>query len=90
MVNLIGYLQNPSLSIDDEHYADDLSLLGSNTKDGFVKTATTLFCRLCWENDSNEGKGQNENQDIGWLTLLTKIRSMKVFSKDFRHTSNIP
>ena len=28
-----------------------------------VKTAPTLFCRLFWENDSNEGKGQNENED---------------------------
>ena len=46
MVNLIRYLQNPNLSIHDEHYADDISLLGSNTKDGFLKTATTLFCRL--------------------------------------------
>ena len=30
----------------------------------FVKTTTTLFCRLFWENDSNEGKGQNKNEDI--------------------------
>ena len=29
-----------------------------------VKSATTLFCRLFWENDRNEGKGQNENKDI--------------------------
>ena len=64
MVNLIRYLQNPNLSIHDEHYADHISLLGSNTKDGFVKTATTIFCRLFWENDSNEGKGQDDNQDI--------------------------
>ena len=45
MVNLICYLQNPNLSIHDEHYADDMSLLGSNTKDGFLKTATTFFFR---------------------------------------------
>ena len=63
MVNLIRYLQNPNLSIHDEHYAGDTSLLGSNTKEGFVKTATTLFCRLFWENDSNERKGQDENED---------------------------
>ena len=29
-----------------------------------MKTATTLFCGLFWENDSNEGKGQYENEDI--------------------------
>ena len=52
MVNLIRYFQNPNLSIHDEHYADGISLLGSNTKDGVVKTATTLFCRLFWESDS--------------------------------------
>ena len=34
MINLIRYLQNPNLSIHDEHYADDISLLGGNTKDG--------------------------------------------------------
>ena len=63
MVNLRQYLKYPNLSIH-EHYADYISLLGSNTKDGFVKTATTLFCDLFWKNDSNEGKGQNENKDI--------------------------
>ena len=64
MVNLIRYLQNPNLSIHDEHYANDISLLGSNTKDGFVKTATTSFCRLFWENDSNEEKAQDENEVV--------------------------
>ena len=64
MVNLIYYLENSNLSIHDEHYANDISLSGSNTKDGFVKTATTLFCRLFWENDRNEGKGQDENKNI--------------------------
>ena len=64
MVNLIRYLQNPNLSIHDEHYAHKITLSDSNTKDGFVKTATTLFCRLFWENDNNEGKGQNENENI--------------------------
>ena len=29
-----------------------------------MKTATTLFCRLFWENESNEEKGQDENEDI--------------------------
>ena len=29
-----------------------------------MKTVTTLFCRLFWENDSNKGKGQDENEDI--------------------------
>ena len=29
-----------------------------------VKTAPTLFCRRFWKNDSNKGKGQNENKDI--------------------------
>ena len=29
-----------------------------------IKTAPILFCRLFWEYDSNEGKGQNENEDI--------------------------
>ena len=48
MFNLIRYLQNPNVSIHDEHYADDISLLGSNTKDGFIKTATNLFFRLFW------------------------------------------
>ena len=64
IVNLIRYHQNSNLSIYDEHNAHDISLLSSNTKDGFVKTTTTLFCRLFWKNDSNEGKGQNENEDI--------------------------
>ena len=64
MVNLIRYLQNSNLSIHDEHYADGISLLGSNTKDGFVKTATTSFCHLFWENDSNEEKAQDENEVV--------------------------
>ena len=64
MVNLIHCLQNPNLSIHDENDADYISLLGSNTKDGFVKTATALFCRLFWENDRNGGKGQDKNEDI--------------------------
>ena len=64
MVNLIRYLQNPNLSINDKHYADDISLLGSNTKDGLVKSAATLFCRLFWKNDSNERQDQAENKDI--------------------------
>ena len=29
-----------------------------------MKTATTLFCCLFWENDRNEGKGQDKNEDI--------------------------
>ena len=29
-----------------------------------MKTATTLFCRLSWENGSNEEKGQYENEDM--------------------------
>ena len=29
-----------------------------------VKTASTLFCRQFWKNGSNEGKGQNANEDI--------------------------
>ena len=64
MVNLIRYLQNPNLSIHDEHYAEGISLLGSIIKEGFVKTATTLLCRLFCENDSDEGKGQNDNEGI--------------------------
>ena len=40
------------------------SLLGSNTKNGFKKTASTLFCRLFWENDSNEEKCQDENEVV--------------------------
>ena len=49
VVNLICYLQNPNSSIRDQHYANEISLLGSITKDSFVKTATTLFCRPFWE-----------------------------------------
>ena len=64
MVNLIRYLQNLNLSIYDEHYADDISLLDSNNKDGFVKSVTTIFCRLFWKNDSNEGKGKDENEGM--------------------------
>ena len=56
MVRLMHYLQNSNLLIHGQHYADDISLLGSNTKDGFVKTATTIFCCFFLENDSNEGK----------------------------------
>ena len=70
MVNLIRYLQNPNLSIHDEHYADDILFVGSITKDGFVKTATTLFFRLFW-------------------TVIKEKVTMKVFSKNFRHTLSI-
>ena len=29
-----------------------------------MKTTTTLFCRLFWENDRNKRKDQDENEDI--------------------------
>ena len=77
MVNLIRYLQNPNLSIHDKHYANDISLLGSSTKDGFVKMATTLFCRLFWENDSNKGRGQDENEEIGLANNTNKNQEHK-------------
>ena len=83
MVYWTCYLQNPDLSIHDEHYADDISLLGSNTKDGFVKTATTLFCRLFWENDSNEGKGQDENEDIELANNTNKNQEHRSLFQSF-------
>ena len=45
VVNLLRYLQNPNSSIYNERYADEV-LSCSNSDKGFVKTATTLFCRL--------------------------------------------
>ena len=54
-----------------------------------MKTATTLFCRLFWEKDCNEGKGQDENEDTELANNTNKTRSMEVFFEDFRHTLNI-
>ena len=45
VVNLLRYLQNPNSSINNEHYADEIPSC-SNSEEGFVKTATILFCRL--------------------------------------------
>ena len=91
MVNLIRYLQNPNFSIHDEYYADSISLLGGNTKDGFVKTAITLFCRLFWENDSNEGKGQDENEDIKLDNNANKNQDHEsLFQRLQTHTLNSP
>ena len=90
MVSLIHYLQNPNLSTHIEHYANDVSLLGVNTKDGFVKTATTLLCCLFWENDSNEGKGQHENKDKELADNTNQKREHESLFQTFRHTLNIP
>ena len=79
--NLIRNLQNRNLSIHDEHDADDMSLIGRNTKDDFVKTATTLFCRLSWENDSNEGRGKNENEDMEVANNTNKNQEHESFPK---------
>ena len=57
------YLQNPnSLTDHGEYYADDIDdiPLSSNTKEGFLKTSTTLICRLFCEDDSNEAESQDE------------------------------
>ena len=63
VVNLMCYLQKPN-SLTDlcEYYADDIDdiPLSSNTKEGFLKTATTLICRLFCEDDSNEAESQDE------------------------------
>ena len=57
VVNLMRYLQNPKSLIDHvEYYTDDIDdiPLSSNTKESFLETATTLICRLFYEDDSNE------------------------------------
>ena len=81
LFNLIHYLQNRNLSIHDEHDADDMSLIGRNTKDDFVKTATTLFCRLSRENDSNERRGKNENEDMEVANNTNKNQEHEIFQK---------
>ena len=63
VVNLMRYLQNPnSLTDHGEYHADDIDdiPLSSNTKEGFLKTATILICRLFREDDSNETESQDE------------------------------
>ena len=63
VVNLMRYLQNPnSLTDHGEYHADDIDVipLSSNTKEGFLKTATILICRLFCEDDSNEAESQDE------------------------------
>ena len=63
-----------------------MSLFGGNTKDGFVKIAATLFCHLFWENDSNEGKCQDENEDVELANNTNKNLEHESLFKDFRHT----
>ena len=48
----------------DEYYADDIDDIPSstNTKESFLKTATTLICCLFCEDDSNEEESQNESE----------------------------
>jgi len=45
-------------------YADDIDdlPLSSNIKESFLKTATTLICRLFCEDDSNEEESQDESE----------------------------
>ena len=61
------YLQNPNLLPDhNEYFADDIDddPLSSNTKEGFLKTATTLINRLFQEDDCSEVKSREENNQI--------------------------
>ena len=75
VVNLLHYLQNPNSSNYNEHYADEIPSC-SNSEEGFMKTATTLFCRLFWRSDSNKAKSQDENEVIELASNNQKDESL--------------
>ena len=61
------YVQNSNLLTDhDKYLANDINdgLLNSITKEGFLKTATTLINHLFWQDDSDKAKWQDENNQI--------------------------
>lgn len=65
LVNLMRYLQNPNTLTEHDDYDDDDDVpLSNNTKQGFLKTATSLVSRLFGDNDSNEAEGQSEEGQI--------------------------
>ena len=88
VVNLLAYLQNPNSSIYNEHYADEIPSC-SNSKEGFVKIATTLFCRLLWGSDSNKAKSRDENKVIELACNNQKDESLfKRLQTHIEHSTN--
>ena len=88
VVNLLRYLQNPNSSIYNEHYPDEIPSC-SNSEEGFVKTATTLFCRLFWGSDSNKAKSQDENEVIELASNNQKDESLfKRLQTHIEHSTN--
>ena len=86
--NLLRYLQNPNSSIYNEHYADEIPSC-SNSEEGFVKTATTLFCRLFWGSDSNKAKIQDENEVIELASNNQEDESLfKRLQTHIEHSTN--
>ena len=88
MVNLLRYFQNLNSSIYNEHYADEIPSY-SNSEEGFMKTATTLFCRLVWRSDSNKAKIQDENEVIELASNNQKDESLfKRLQTHIEHSTN--
>ena len=89
VVNLSRYLQNPNSSICNEHYADKIPSC-SNSEEGFVKTATTLFCyHLFWGSDSNKSKSQDEKEVIELASNNQKDEShFKKLQTHIEHFTN--
>ena len=86
--NLLRYLQNSNSSIYNEHYADEIPSR-SNSKAGFVKTATPLFCRLFWKSDSNKAKSHDENEVIELASNDQKDESLfERFQTHIEHSAN--
>ena len=86
--NLLRYLQNPNSSIYNEHYADEIPSSG-NSEEGFVKTATTLFCRLFWGSDNNKAKIQDENEVIELASNNQEDESLfKRLQTHIEHSTN--
>ena len=88
MVNLLHYLQNPNSSIYNEQYADEVPSC-SNNGEGFVKTTTTLFCRLFWGSDSNKAKSREKNEVIELASNNQKDESLfKRLQTYIEHSTN--
>ena len=85
---MLLYLQNPNSSIYNEHYADEIPSC-SNSEEDFIKTATTLFCHLFWESDSNKAKSQDENEVIELECKNQKDESLfKRLQTHIEHSTN--
>ena len=88
VVNLLRYFQNLNSSIYNEHYADEIPSC-SNSEEGFMKTATTLFWRLFWRSDSNKAKSQDENEVIELASNNQKDESFcKRLQTHIEHSTN--